>query len=132
MDFAFDTNIVVHLLIGTEAVRLNRDKMRSKGARFVIPPFAQYEIERGLLVKPNRKSERAYESLLEICEVGEMTAMAWKEAAKIYASLYTKRFTVKDSDIVIAAFCKTNGHTLVTNNTKDFENIDGLSIVDWL
>jgi len=61
-----------------------------------------------------------------------MTIAAWKYAAQIYAELYVKRFTVKDSDILIAAFCIANGYILVTNNTKDFENIDGLQMVDWV
>ncbi|MDR2167586.1 MAG: PIN domain-containing protein [Clostridiales bacterium] len=132
MDYAFDTNIIVHLLIGTEAVRINRDEARSAGARFIIPPFVQYEIERGLLIKPNDKYRQAYERLLENCEVGEMTAIAWKEAAQIYADLYNKRFTVKDSDIIIAAFCVANEYILVTNNTKDFINMDNVKLVDWV
>ena len=105
MDYAFDTNTIVHLMIGTASVRQNRDKVRNNtNAKFVIPPFVQYEIERGLLIKPDIKNKLAYERLLENCELGEMTATAWKKAAEIYANLYTKRFTVKDADIVIAAF----------------------------
>ena len=132
MDYAFDTNIIVHLMIGTASVRQNRDDARSNEAKFIIPPFVQYEIQRGLLIKPDPKHELAYKRLLENCEVGEMTATAWRKAAEIYAGLYAKRFTVKDSDIVIAAFCIANSYTLVTNNTKDFENMDGLLFVDWV
>jgi hypothetical protein len=29
-------------------------------------------------------------------------------------------------DILIAAYCKTHGYTLATNNTRHFENIPGL------
>ncbi len=56
----------------------------------------------------------------------------WENAANIYAELYRKRFTVKDADIVIAAFCLANGYTLVTNNISDFKNIDGLQFIDWV
>ena len=65
------------------------------------------------------------------CALGEMTVDAWERAANIYAELYAKRFTVKDADIVIAAFCMVNEYTLVTANTKDFENIDGMQFVNW-
>lgn len=132
MDYAFDTNIIVHLLIGTASVRLNRDKARTTGLKFIIPPFAHYEMQRGLLIRPNDKNKRAYAELLENCILGEMTTEIWEKAAEIYASLYAKRFTVRDSDIVIAAFCIENDCTLVTNNTKDFINIDGLRLVDWV
>jgi predicted nucleic acid-binding protein len=36
-----------------------------------------------------------------------------------------------DMDVLIAAFCKTYDLTLVTNNTKHFENIAGLRLADW-
>jgi len=132
MDFAFDTNAIIHLMIGTSSVRQKRNKAYNNGARFIVPPFVQYEIQRGLLIKPNNKHEQVYNRLLENCELGEMTTTAWKKAAEIYADLYTKRFTVKDSDIVIATFCMVNEYTLVTNNTKNFENMDGLTFVDWV
>ena len=99
---------------------------------FFIPPFVQYEIDRGLLIKSNPKNDRAYTRLLENCNLAEMPIGAWKKAAEIYVDLYTKRFTVKDSDILIAAFCIINGYTLITNNTKDFENMNELNIVDWV
>jgi len=61
-----------------------------------------------------------------------MTANAWEHAARIYADLYAKHFTVKDADILIAAFCMVNRYTLITANTKDFVNIDDLQCVNWV
>jgi len=34
-------------------------------------------------------------------------------------------------DILIGAFCIKNGYTLVTNNTDDFKNMNGIKLVDW-
>jgi tRNA(fMet)-specific endonuclease VapC len=34
-------------------------------------------------------------------------------------------------DMLIAAHAKALGVTLVTNNTRDFERIDGLTLEDW-
>jgi predicted nucleic acid-binding protein len=61
-----------------------------------------------------------------------MTVDVWRRAAQIYAELYAKRFSVRDSDILIAAFCLVNDYTLITNNTSDFENIDHLKFIDWV
>ena len=72
MNYAFDTNTVIHLMIGTESVRQNRDHARNIGAAFYIPPFVQYEIDRGLLIKPSAKNEQAYAQLLNNCELCEM------------------------------------------------------------
>jgi predicted nucleic acid-binding protein len=131
MNYAFDTNTVIHLMSGTPSVQMNRDKATQSGAHFYIPPFVNYEILRGLIIKPIGKHKKAYDIICENCTLGEMTVFDWRRAAEIYAELYTKRFTVKDADIVIAAYCMVNGYTLVTSNTKDFENIDGLHILDW-
>ena len=60
-----------------------------------------------------------------------MDADIWGYAITIYADLYQKRFTVGEIDILIAAMCILNDYILVTNNTNDFKNVDGLKLVDW-
>jgi tRNA(fMet)-specific endonuclease VapC len=131
MEYAFDTNTIIHLMRGTRSVWENREKARRSRAQFIIPPFVNYEILRGLIIKHNVKHEKAYNVICDNCALGEMTVEVWRCAAQIYAELYTKHFTVKDADIVIAAFAIVNNCILVTNNTKDFENIEGLQFVDW-
>lgn len=64
--------------------------------------------------------------------VGSMTPEMWVKSAYIYVELRKKGFTVGDDDIFVAAFCLLNGYTLVTRNTKDFENIAGLRQVNWI
>jgi len=132
MTYAFDTNTVIHLMRGTQSVKDNREKVQKNGARFVIPPFVNYEILRGLFIKPIPSHEKAYDIICDNCSLGEMTINVWERAAHIYVELYTKHFTVKDADILIAAFCMVNDYILVTHNTKDFENIDGLQLVNWV
>ena len=132
MEYAFDTNTVIHLMRGTQSVSDNRAKAQKDGARFIIPQFVNYEIRRGLIIKPVLSHEKAYSVICANCDIENMTDDMWERGAKIYAELYSKHFTVSDSDILIAAFCMENNYTLVTNNTKDFENIDGLQMVNWV
>ena len=132
MDYAFDTNTVIHLMRGTQSVKKNRDKAKTTGSRFIIPPFVNYEIKRGLIIKPVPAHEKAYDIICANCSLEEMTVNVWLCAARIYAELYKKRYTVTDADILIAAFCMENGYTLITGNIKDFENMDGLQIVNWV
>jgi len=40
--------------------------------------------------------------------------------------------TICDADILIAAHCIVNGYTLITHNTKHFENIEGLLLENWI
>jgi len=70
--------------------------------------------------------------LLQNCKISEIDMMSWKRAEEVYENLYRKGFTVGELDMLIAAYCLTHSCTLVTNNTKDFENIDGLTIENWI
>ena len=99
MDYAFDTNAIIHLMCGTQSVKSNREQAQKSGARFIIPPFVNYEVRRGLMIKPIFKHVKAYDIICSNCSLEEMTVDVWLRAAQIYAELYSKRFTVKDADI---------------------------------
>ena len=53
-------------------------------------------------------------------------------AAYIYAKLQKRGRLIEDADLLIAAYCIQNDYTLVTNNSKHFENIDTLQFVNWI
>jgi predicted nucleic acid-binding protein len=134
MVYALDTNIIIHYLRDNPNVRQKMDSAMLRGDEIVIPNIVNYEIKRGFRTFSAPKKESAYRILTEsngFCGIVEMGSNSWERAEKIYAELYRKRLTVGELDILIAAFCLENNCTLVTNNTKDFENIDGLSVVDW-
>ena len=131
MIYALDTNTIIHLLNYDKLVTAKKDEAVSAGARFIIPPVVDYEIQRGLLYKSSPKKEQIYLTFRNYYGVGEMTAEMWVHAARIYVKLRCNGFTVGDGDIFIAAFCLANGYILVTRNTKDFENIKGLQFVNW-
>ena len=132
MTYALDTGTIIVLLNGDLAVTTKMEKAILAGNDFIIPPVADYEIQRGLLYKPLSKRVEIYFALREYYGVGEMTAEMWVRAAQIYVDLRRKGFTVGDDDIFIAAFCLVNGYTLITRNTKDFVNITDLRSENWI
>jgi predicted nucleic acid-binding protein len=72
-----------------------------------------------------------YNSFLEQCLVYNFD----KKASILFADLkYQKRQEgrpVQDFDLMIASICLANKLTLVTNNTKHFNRIKDLKVVDW-
>ena len=132
MTYALDTNIIIHLLRGTQAPRDKRDEAIKKGNKITIPPFVDYEVQRGLLCNLSQGKEKAYQKFCSIFSVGEMNTDIWKRGADIYADLWKKRFTVGDADILIAAFCMVNDYTLVTDNINHFGIINGLTFENWV
>jgi tRNA(fMet)-specific endonuclease VapC len=132
--FALDTNTVIHYLRDEPNVIRNLEDAISNRNDLVIPNIVEYEMRRGFEILSAPNKEAHYNTLSKpggFCSVVAMGDSFWPLAAKIYADLYRERYTVGDLDILIAACCMYNDYTLVTANTKDFENIDGLKIVDW-
>ena len=66
-----------------------------------------------------------------------LTVIAWDEAAadhygNIRAALERDGSPIGAMDMMIAAHARSLKATLVTNNTKHFEKVPGLSITNWL
>ncbi|GHV37716.1 hypothetical protein FACS1894187_15210 [Synergistales bacterium] len=87
---------------------------------------------RGLLSKDARKKNAAFEQMCSAFTVGKMTLAIFDEAAWQYAFLRRAGHSIDDADLLIAAFCITNDYTLVTNNVRHFDAINGLLFENWL
>ncbi len=129
--YAVDTNIISFLLRKDRKLQARVYKEVSDGEGVVIPPIAYYEIKRGLIDHHATDKMRQFEQLCTIIGVDEMDVETLDMAAKIYAVLKKEGRLIEDSDILIAASCLAHDYTLVTNNTKHFEHIEDLTIVDW-
>jgi len=137
MVYALDTNIVINYLRNEPNVRLHFSNAIKKGDDIVIPRIVNYEIWRGFRIQHVPNKENLYRELIgqtgsaTFCNIAEMDVYCWERAEDVYGTLYHKRLTVGEMDILIAALCLENNYTLITNNLKDFANIDGLAIEDW-
>ena len=135
MTYALDTNIIIHYLRDEPRICQKIYSAVSQGDTLIIPNVVNYEIKRGFEVSSAPRKEKEYKILTKqggFCDIIEMDANSWERAEKVYAELYRKRLTVGEMDILIGAFCLENNFTLVTNNTKDFKDMGGLKLVDWL
>jgi len=131
MVFALDTNIIIKYLRNESNVIQNFRNAVVANHDIVIPQAVDYEICRGFRLVTATRKKANYNMILQDCKIADMDVLSWKRAEEIYENLYRKGFTVGELDILIAAYCLAYKCTIVTNNTKDFENIDGLTIVDW-
>jgi tRNA(fMet)-specific endonuclease VapC len=53
-------------------------------------------------------------------------------AARIYAECKKLGYPIEDADLLIAAQALSRDYVLVTNNTKHFQKISGLRLVNWV
>ena len=94
--------------------------------------MAYYEVRRGLLASDATTKMKSFEELCAVLGISELTIPDMKTASAIYAKLKRQGNLIDDSDILIAAQCVENGYTLVTNNERHFERVDGLHFVNWV
>ena len=132
MTYALDTNALIDYLNGEVSIMGHFYSTAKGKIPMVIPSVVDYEVSRGFYHTASPGKKATYDKMLQNCPVIDVNADIWDRAAQTWAKLRKSGFTVGDADIIIAAVCLVNGYTLVTNNTKDFENIDGLQMVNWV
>jgi tRNA(fMet)-specific endonuclease VapC len=131
MTFVLDSNIISFLLKNYILVRQNFIKTKNEKNIILIAPFAYYEVRRGLLSINATKLLKDFSAMCDVVKVGVLEDAILDMAIDIHVELKAKGWNIDEIDIFIAAFCKLNNYTLVTNNTKHFEQISGLRITDW-
>jgi len=99
----------------------------------LVPPIAYYEVLRGLLKKRATKKIRQLKAMYNnsVGAVNIKEKEVIEKAADIFVELSDKHFTVGSCDILIASWTILTNSILVTDNVKDFQNIDGLKIENW-
>ena len=130
--YALDSNIISFYLRGNVTVIENMEKAISQNNTIVVTPIAYYEVKRGLLLIDAAKQLKKFMDFCDLFPVGEMGAYLLEEAIRIYVQERKAKRNTEDADIFMAAFCLQNNYTLVTDNTKHFQNIEGLHLVNWL
>jgi len=102
-------------------------------AYFVVDSVILGEIALGILILPHgRKRERLEQWFQAV--VDGVDCLAWDAAvsqrwAELVATLRKKGRTLPILDSMVAATALAHGLTLVTRNTRDFQNV-GVSVLD--
>lgn len=65
-------------------------------------------------------------------EILDFDQEAAQHYANIKAALQKQGMPVGDLDMMIAGHARSLGYTVVTNNRKHFDRIDGLKVEDWV
>jgi len=130
--YAVDTNIVSFLLRGNRQLQGRIRQEANEGDGVVIPHITYYETKRGLIALGASTKLTAFNRLCGLLGVEEMDVKTLDKAADIYAALKSAGRLIEDADILIAAFCLAHDHTLITDNTRHFEHIEGLRLVNWV
>ena len=132
MTYALDTNIISYLLRGDETVTQRWREERIRGNKSIIPILAYYEAKRGLVAANATTKLRAFEQVCSALSVEVLSLDDVDTASRIYTERKKQGKSIEDADLLIAAQAIARGYILVTNNTKHFDNINGLIYENWV
>ena len=125
--YILDSNIVSFYMRQEQQIIRKVNDTLLAGHQVLVSPIAYYEVKRGLQAINAEKRLREFTALCKVLGVGKLDNSILDFASDIYCELRLKKQTIEDADILTAAFCISHDFTLVTHNTKHFENISDLS-----
>ncbi|MDB5386335.1 MAG: putative nucleic acid-binding protein contains domain [Planctomycetaceae bacterium] len=70
--------------------------------------------------------------LLQEVQVVDFDSACAEMFGRVRGTLMQKGIAVPTTDLMIASAALVHGQTMVTHNTKDYQNIPGLHLDDWL
>jgi tRNA(fMet)-specific endonuclease VapC len=130
--FLLDTNICIHIR-RQRPVRVLARFQRLKPGEAVLSVITYGELVYG--VEKSNSREQAMRQLTELASVLPVMALplqAGQFYGAIRAALEVKGETIGNNDLWIAAHARAADLTLVTNNEREFQRIQGLRIQNWV
>ncbi|MGC2774646.1 MAG: type II toxin-antitoxin system VapC family toxin [Bradyrhizobium sp.] len=129
-----DTNIVIGIVSGRSSTLRHRlgEQIRS-GTRIGLSVVALFELRYGIAKSTRRaESERLLNRFLELgIDVLPFEPEDVDHAADIRAGLEKDGAQIGPFDYLIAAQARRHNAALVTQNTREFERVPGLLVVNW-
>ena len=131
MKYVLDTNICIYIIKKKpESVLRHLQTKMSDG--IAISAITLAELQHG--VEASAAPERnaiALAQMLLILTVLPFDDSAATEYGQIRADLQNKGTPIGPLDTLIAAHARANKMVLVTNNTREFERVEGLELENW-
>ena len=130
MAYLIDTDIIIFALRGDKTVLAKFEENKTIPISISMVTYAE-------LVFGAKRSQNEQTNMIkvnhirEIYPIEELNVGVMEVFADIKAKMYAKAIRIEDMDLFIAATAMYNDLTLVTNNTKHFENIQGLKLENW-
>ena len=129
--YLLDTNICIYI------AKHSPPAVRERFAQISADSLSMSVITLGELRYGAEKSQmrvrsleiiRQLEALIQIAPMNEDTAHHYGD---IRSSLERAGRPIGNNDLWIAAHARSNGWTLVTNNEREFNRVEGLAVENW-
>jgi len=129
--YMLDTDISSYVMKRSHEAVLRRLR-KAAIADICISVITKAELVYGVEVSPRRlQDQAALDAYLQHVDVLEYPGEAALHYAQIRAALRRSGGMIGANDLFIAAHARCLGLTLVTNNTREFKRVQGLTLENW-
>ena len=129
--YMLDTNICIDVI--KRRPELVLDRFNENAAHLAISSITLAELLHG--AEKSSQPQRTLAVVEDFCsrlDVLDYGAKAAQHYGQIRASLEQRGTPIGVNDLHIAAHARSEGLTLVSNNLREFERVDGLLYENWL
>lgn len=129
--FLLDTNILSDLIRhpqGVIAARIAEVGESEITTSIIVASELRYGAER----RGSARLSAQLEAILELLPILPLGDDADAHYGRLRADLERRGTPIGANDMLIAAHALSIGATLVTDNVREFERVEGLAIVNWL
>ena len=132
MKYMLDTNICIYL-IKRRSAEVVRRFLAQDPAELCISAVSYAELMHGVeKSQAPHKNRLALRLLLSPLAILPFDSRAAEEYGRIRAALERRGAPIGPMDLLIAAHARAAGLTIVTNNTREFDRVDGLTVENWV
>lgn len=131
MAYLLDTNIVSDLVRAPQGRAANRVKTVGE-SEVCTSIIVAAELRYGAAKKASARLSAQLEAVLGALSVLALEPPVDATYARLRAELEREGRTIGGNDLLIAAHSVTLGHTLVTDNEREFGRVQGLECENWL
>ena len=128
--YMLDTNMCIYVIKNRPAHVLK--KFNKHHGNMCVSAITASELYYGAAKSGVPRHFEDVESFLAHIEVLPVTCLDGEVAGRIRADLAKKGTPIGPYDTLIAGHALANDLTLVTNNTREFERVDGLVLENWI
>lgn len=128
--YLLDTNIVIFTIKRKPVSLLPKFNQHTNQLAISAITFAEliFGAEKSMNSAKNLATVNDFVSRLTVLPYDEQAAFHYGD---IRANLEKKGKPIGDNDLHMAAHARSKGLVVVTNNTREFERVEGLRIEDW-
>lgn len=132
MKYLLDTNIIAYIINKRPPEVFSKFQSLSRGD-LLVSSIVVAELWFGVAKSQKKEQNKvALEIFLEPLTIVDFDLTAAKFYAIIRADLQSSGSVIGSNDLLIAAHALSLGLTLVTNNTKEFGRVSGLTLENWV